>query len=442
MAGRSCRRRALGGLIEAIRMTTQDDQKRAAAREAAKLVEPGMRLGLGTGSTIAHFLDALAERVKTENIDHACVATSVTTERRAAELGIKVTALDGVLDLAVDGADEVEFGSLHLIKGLGGALLREKQIAESSHRFVVIADQGKLVSRLGERSKLPVEIVNFAVARTLARIGELGLLAEPRKQANGKAFISDNGNVIADCVLPGRIDAVALDRALKSIAGVVETGLFTAGCDCAIIGYDDGSTRCFEGDVFAKLGVSTMIATLRALRLQHLAHKPLLAVMGVSASGKSTIGAMLAGVLGVPFRDGDDLHPASNRRKMHEGKPLDDNDRMPWLHRIALELRGWRDAGSGGVIVSSLLTRCYRDFVRGGSDDVTLIHLDGDRDLLADRIANRHGHFMPAKLLDSQFATLELPGEGENAIVVKVDASPIEIVRDIVERLAARDARS
>ena len=423
-------------------MITVDDQKRAAAREAAKLVESGMRLGLGTGSTIAHFLDALAERIRTENLDVVGTATSVATERRAAELGIRITALDGVLDLAVDGADEIEFASLHLIKGLGGALLREKQIAESTHRFIIIADRAKLVARLGERSKLPVELVTFAATRTLARIAELGLRAELRKRPNGELLVSDNGNLIADCLIPARIDAVGLDHALKSIAGIVETGLFTAGCECAILGYADGGTRRFEGDVFAKLGVSTMIASVRALRPPRLARKPLLAVMGVSASGKSTIGAMLAGVLGVPFRDGDDLHPASNRAKMHAGKPLDDDDRMPWLHRIALEVRGWRDAGSGGVIVSSLLTRRYRDFVRGGTDDITLIHLDGDRDLLADRIANRHGHFMPATLLDSQFATLEPPGEAENPIVVRVDASPIEIVRTLMERLAAREAGS
>ncbi|HEX7389442.1 MAG TPA: ribose 5-phosphate isomerase A [Acidiphilium sp.] len=420
-------------------MATTDDQKRAAAREAAKLVEHGMRLGLGTGSTVAYFLDALAERIKTETLGVTCAATSVATERRAAGLGIKVTALDSVLDLAVDGADEVEFGSLRLIKGLGGALLREKLIAESSHRFVVIADQGKLVSRLGERSKLPVEIVNFAAARTIARIRDIGLTVELRKRPDGTVFLSDNGNVVVDCVLPAGTEAVSLHHALKSIAGVVETGLFLAGCDCALVGYDDGSTRRFDGDVFARLGVSAMIATLRALSLPRLARKPLVAVMGVSASGKSTIGAMLAGVLDVTFCDGDDLHPASNRQKMHAGQPLDDNDRMPWLHRVARQLRGWREAESGGVIVSSLLTRRYRDLVRGGTKDIALIHLVGDRDLLAGRIAARHGHFMPAELLDSQFATLEPPGEDENVIVVNVDASPIAIVRTIVERLTERE---
>lgn len=412
-----------------------DDQKRAAAREAVKLVETGMRLGLGTGSTIAHFLDALAERIAAENIDLTCTATSVTTERRAAELGIHVASLDGLLDLAVDGADEVEFGTLHLIKGLGGALLREKQVAQSTHRFIVIADESKLVSRLGERSKLPVEIVEFAMERTLARLGELGLDPVIRKTAADGNYRTDNDHLIADCTLRTGADPASLDAALKTIAGVVETGLFIGGCAGAIIGYADGSVRRFDGDVMAQAGVAAMTATLRQLNPPRPDGKPLIAVMGVSASGKTTVGAMLASCLDVPFRDGDDLHPDANREKMHAGYPLDDDDRMPWLHRIAMELRNWHENGSGGVMVCSLLTRRYRDLVRNGVNDLILVHLDGEKALLAERIARRHGHFMPPALLDSQLDTLEPPQDDETAIVVSIDASPIEIVRNVLVRL-------
>lgn len=416
-------------------MTDSEGQKRIAAREAAKLVQSGMHLGLGTGSTVAHFLDAVAERKEAEGLDLVCAATSAATERRAGELGLAVTPLDGLLDLAVDGADEVEFGTLDLVKGMGGALLREKQIAQSAHRFVVIADQAKLVPRLGARSRLPVEIVRFASERTLARLGDLGLDPALRGGAYD-SFVTDNGNLVADCVLPAGIAPAALDAALRTVAGVVETGLFLGLCAEAVIGHADGSARRFEGGMPAVAGVAAMVATLRALRPKLPARKPLIAVMGVSASGKSTIGSMLAACLDVPFRDGDDLHPAANRAKMHAGVPLNDDDRMPWLHRIATELAAWRAGGCGGVMVSSLLTRRYRDLVRGAAPELLLVHLIGERNLLAERIAARHGHFMPASLLDSQFATLEPPAMDEAFIAVSVDASPIEIVRSVLQRLA------
>ncbi|MDD2876277.1 MAG: ribose-5-phosphate isomerase RpiA [Acidiphilium sp.] len=413
-------------------MTPRDEQKHEAAREAAKLVENGMFVGLGTGSTTAHFIDALSERMRLETLKITCAATSVATERRAAELGIKVMPLDTVVDLAVDGADEIEFGTLHLIKGLGGALLREKQIADSSRSFVVIADESKLVDHLGEHSKLPVEIVEFACARTVARIAELGISPTIRLADANDPYRTDNGNLIVDCRVGPDLEAMALDLALKTIAGVVETGLFTTGCAAAIVGFADGTTRRFEGDHFARIGVAASIATLRQLSLPQPREKPIIAVMGVSASGKSTIGAMLAACLNVPFVDGDDLHPQQNRDKMHAGYALDDHDRLPWLHSIAGTLRSWRMAGSGGVMVSSLLTRRYRDLVRTGCPDLILVNLEGEHAILATRIASRHGHFMPPTLLDSQFATLEPPGPDETVISVRVDASPIEILKIIM----------
>jgi ribose 5-phosphate isomerase A len=417
--------------------TTPDQQKRAAAIEAAKLVESGMLLGLGTGSTVSHLLDAIAARITAENLAITCAATSVSTERRAAELGIKVVPLTGSLDLAIDGADEVEFGTLNLIKGLGGALLREKQVAQSARQFVVIADESKLVRRLGERTALPVEIVDFAVERTIARISELGMSAQLRRAADGTPYRTDNGNRIVDCTITPNLAPDLLDVTLKTIAGVVETGLFTHGCAAAIIGMTDGSTRKFEGGLWARAGVAAQVATLCHMNLPRPASKPVIAVMGVSASGKSTIGALLAACLDVAFIDGDDLHPQSNRDKMHAGHPLDDNDRLPWLHRIAGVLRGWRHDGQGGVIVSSLLTRHYRDLVRSGCPDLILVNLTGPRALLASRMAGRHGHFMPPGLLDSQFATLEPPGADETVMNVDIDASPITLTSTIMQRLAA-----
>lgn len=422
-------------------MTTSNDpeaQKRLAARAAVDLVEPGMHLGLGTGSTVAHFLDALGERARAETLDLTCVATSDDTARKAAALGLRVEDLTGCLDLAVDGADEVEFGTLRLVKGLGGALLREKQVAQSARRFIVIADRGKLVTRLGDRARLPVEITRFGAARTCARLDELGLAAALRRTGQDAPFVSDGGNFIADCTIPPGTRVEALDTALRSIAGVVETGLFLAGCAGAIIGYPDGTTRRFDGDALSMAGLAATAATLRGLGLPHPAHPPLLAVMGVSASGKSTIGRLLADCLGVPFCDGDDLHPRANREKMHAGHPLDDEDRLPWLHRIALRVRDWRRRGCGGVIVSSLLTRHYRDLVRQGGGPITLVHLDGSRDLLARRIAARRGHFMPASLLDSQLATLEPPQADEDAVIASIDAAPLAITRRIMMELTKR----
>ncbi|HQU11492.1 MAG TPA: ribose 5-phosphate isomerase A [Acidiphilium sp.] len=411
--------------------------KRAVAREAAGLVAAGMRVGLGTGTTAAHFIDALAARVRAEALDIACVATSEQTAAQAEALGLRLAPFDAALDLAVDGADEIEFGTLRLIKGAGGALLREKLVAQSARRFIVIADRRKLVSRLGTRARLPVEIVQHGAERTCARLAELGL-APALRIAAGTRFITDGGHHIADCTLPADIAPEALDSGLRTIAGVVETGFFLSGCAAAIIGDEHGAIRNFDGDPVSSAGLAPVAAMLRRLDLPKPVAPPRLAVMGVSASGKSTIGLLLADALGVPFCDGDDLHPQANRAKMHAGKQLDDEDRMPWLHRIAMRLAEWRRTGTGGVIVSSLLTRRYRDLVRGGAGPFTLVHLDGSRELLAARIAARRGHFMPASLLDSQLATLEPPAADEDPIVMNIDAPPFSIVRRIVAELARR----
>lgn len=156
-------------------------------------------------------------------------------------------------------------------------------------------------------------------------------------------------------------------------------------------------------------------------------------VMGVSGSGKTTIAALLAGRLQWEFEDGDWLHPAANVDKMHSGVALTDEDRRPWLQAIAAWIDETRRAGRHGVVACSALKRRYRDVLIGARPDVRLVYLKGDEALIARRIAARHGHFMPAALLHSQFEALEEPVPDEKPIVVSIDARP----GDIVARIAA-----
>jgi gluconokinase len=173
--------------------------------------------------------------------------------------------------------------------------------------------------------------------------------------------------------------------------------------------------------------------------LAHTITKPVIAVvMGVSGSGKTTVSALLSAALGCQFQEGDDLHPAENVEKMHGGTPLTDGDRMPWLHKIAEEIDGWRARGESGVLTCSALKRSYRDIIIGGRPDVTLVYLKGSHDLIRRRMAARHEHFMPVALLDSQFATLQEPTPDEHPIIVDVGSRPAEIAAEIVHQLEER----
>jgi gluconokinase len=165
-----------------------------------------------------------------------------------------------------------------------------------------------------------------------------------------------------------------------------------------------------------------------------------LVVMGVSGSGKSTIAAMLAHRLHWIYEDGDWLHPKSNIEKMHHGEPLDDADRWPWLHAIADWIDTTRKAGNRGIVACSALKRAYRDILIGDRPDVRLVFLQGDRNLIAKRVAARADHFMPPELLDSQFEALEPPGPDERPFVVSVAPHPREIVETIVRQLQLDDA--
>lgn len=161
-----------------------------------------------------------------------------------------------------------------------------------------------------------------------------------------------------------------------------------------------------------------------------------LVVMGVSGSGKTTVARMLAARLGWAFAEGDEFHPQANIDKMASGHPLTDDDRWPWLAAIARWIRAQQEAGVSAVVTCSALKRRYRDVLRAG--DTVFVHLTGTRELLAARISARHGHFMPAALLDSQLADLEPPDPDEAAVTADVTPSSPEIVDDIVAALAAR----
>jgi ribose 5-phosphate isomerase A len=220
-----------------------DDQKRIAGAAAAELVEDGMIVGLGTGSTAAWFVKALAVRA----LDIKAVPTSDATADLARELGIAVVGLDDVkrVDLTVDGADEIGPG-LSLIKGGGAALLREKLVWEASSRCVVIADAAKQVKVLG-KFPLPVEVVRFGHIHTGQRLADIAAefdLPPPRPRRSDRGLtITDGGNLIYD-MASGKIEApAALAEALKSVTGVVDHGLFLDLADEALVGTDDGVLR-------------------------------------------------------------------------------------------------------------------------------------------------------------------------------------------------------
>jgi ribose 5-phosphate isomerase A len=226
-----------------------DDAKRAAGRAAAALVEDGMRLGLGTGSTNAFFLDALAER----DLDVAGIPTSEATAARCRELGIGLLdpATTDRLDLAVDGADEID-PTLTLIKGGGGAHLREKVVASMADRFVVIATPDKVVDRLADAFPLPVEVVPFAIDTVERSLAGLGFSVVRRTDDHGQLVRTDNGNLLLDCRLPGGIEDPAVTMVtLALLPGVADTGLFVDMADLALLGREDGSVERMERPVDA-----------------------------------------------------------------------------------------------------------------------------------------------------------------------------------------------
>lgn len=229
-------------IIEGVKIITNVDQeKQAAGLQAAKMIRAGMRVGLGTGSTANCFIDALAER----KLDIVCVATSKASQERARQRGLHVVVLNDepVLDIAVDGADEIGPG-LSLIKGGGGALLYEKIVASAAKQMVVIADESKCVSVLG-RFPLPIEIVPFGLEATKRKIvsacQKLGLQGDLKLRQSGSiVFVTDSGHYILDAHLSRIPDPQAVSDALCALPGVVEHGLFLNMASLALIAGSGG----------------------------------------------------------------------------------------------------------------------------------------------------------------------------------------------------------
>ena len=230
-------------------LSSSDQAKFLAAKRACEFVHNGMKLGLGTGSTAAWMVRCLAERVNKEGLKVKGVPTSIQTANLAKKLGIEVITLDtaGQLDLTIDGTDEFD-GNLSLIKGAGGALLREKIVASASNKMIVIADDAKGVERLG-RFPLPVEVVNFGfkssqlLIQALLEFQDVDSSIIKTRMAGDLPFVTDEGNHILDLYL-GRIgDAAALSLALNQVPGVVENGLFVKLCDVVIVGLADGTVK-------------------------------------------------------------------------------------------------------------------------------------------------------------------------------------------------------
>jgi ribose 5-phosphate isomerase A len=232
---------------------TQDDAKRMAARRALEYVEDGMLLGLGSGTTSTMFIQELGERVK-KGLRVRGIATSTASQQLAESLSIPITNFDEspVLDLAVDGADEVGPG-LALIKGGGGALLREKIVASAARRFIVIADSSKLVDHLG-RFPLPVEVIQMALPIVTRKLAALGVNPKLRHRPDGSRYITDEGNYILDCACGEIANPAKTAAEIRGIAGVVEHGLFLGMASLALIASDQGVMKVGKvyGDRYKK----------------------------------------------------------------------------------------------------------------------------------------------------------------------------------------------
>jgi ribose 5-phosphate isomerase A len=227
-------------------VSVADPSREAAARAAVELIEPDMTLGIGSGRAVWRVLDGIAERWP-DGPPLRAVAASERTGELAREHGIPLVELDGLieLDLAIDGADEID-PELRLIKGGGGALLREKIVITAAHRFVVVAEASKRVERLGEDFRLPIEVVRFGWRETRRRIGSFLPDAELRSGDDGKPYVTDEGHYILDCMLPADVSPEGLVEDLERLPGVVEHGLFIRMAEQALLGNPDGSVEVFK----------------------------------------------------------------------------------------------------------------------------------------------------------------------------------------------------
>ncbi len=218
---------------------TPDQHKAQAARKAVEYIQEGQILGLGTGSTVQHFLTALGARIQ-DGLRIRGVPTSQATATYATKLGIPLLGNEELwdIDVAIDGADQVD-PQLNLIKGGGGALLREKIVARAARKFIVIVDEAKQRPHLGLPFPLPVEILSFGWRTTQRHVENMGWLA-PRREQSGKPFVTDNGHYIVDVQIPIIADPTSLETRLLQLPGVVECGLFVHMASLVITGTDQG----------------------------------------------------------------------------------------------------------------------------------------------------------------------------------------------------------
>ena len=398
----------------------RDALKRAAAEAAVGLVEDGMVVGLGTGSTAAFAVEALARRHR-QGLRFVGIPTSERTAAQARLAGIPLSSFaeHRQIDLTIDGADEVERGTLNLIKGLGGALLREKIVANASRRLAIVVDGAKLVDRLGTHAPVPVEVVVFGLDVTRAALAVFAADVRPRLLPSGDLFVTDGGNHILDCRFAGPIaDPARLEDRIGRIVGVVESGLFISRAGPVFVADAAGVHR---------------LDSPRA----HRGAPPILVIMGVSGAGKTTVAQELAARLGWPFEEGDALHPEANVARMHAGIALTDVDRQPWLERVAAWIDDQRARKQPGIITCSALKRSYRRIVIGDRPEVRLVYLRGSRDVMAEHLARRSGHFMPSNLLQSQIDTLEEPGPDEDPLIVDVGPPARQVAEEIIRLLGA-----
>lgn len=214
----------------------RDELKRAAALRAIEEVADGMVLGLGTGSTAAFVVEGLAARVKA-GLRIVGIPSSERTAAQARRLGVPIATFAEYqkLDMTIDGADEVELGTLNLIKGLGGALLREKIVAAASRRLVIVVDQEKLVERLGEHTPVPVEVNQFGWQTTAAALAALGSIPERRYAAGEQPFVTDEGHCILDCRFGPIPNPGVLEERIAMTVGAVESGLFVGRTSLVVV---------------------------------------------------------------------------------------------------------------------------------------------------------------------------------------------------------------
>jgi len=225
-------------------MSSIDDLKKEAALKAVTLVESGMLVGLGSGSTAKHAIDAIGAKLKSgELTDIVGIATSKASEAQAKELGIPLTELsDRALDLAIDGMDEIT-PTLDAIKGLGGALTREKMVEIRAKRLILISDDSKEVDYLGQKAPLPVEVIPFGYKAVVHELEELCSRTSQRLTKDGELFISDNGNYIFDCFFDKAFDAKQMAADVSAVVGVLEHGFFLGMAERAFIALGSSSSE-------------------------------------------------------------------------------------------------------------------------------------------------------------------------------------------------------